>query len=113
MSMPLDLDTILSEFSEKDTAWTLRDRKSGQYVTIPHERYPGRHIFHFFMSAQDAKDLLSEIVVENPRLGGRDIYPEELKLKTALRSLAAEDPLNGFVVHTPNEVFEFLEPKVG
>jgi hypothetical protein len=55
MAMPLDTDTILSEFSEEDTAWVLRDLESGQYVTIPHQRYPGRHIFHFFMSCEDAK----------------------------------------------------------
>jgi hypothetical protein len=45
-------------------------------------------------------------------LSRRDIYPEKLKLKKALRALAIEDPLNGFVVHTPNEVFEFLDSKV-
>jgi hypothetical protein len=64
MAMPRDLNTILSEFPEKDTAWTLRDRKSGQYVTSPHERYPGRHIFHFFMSAKDAEDVPGQVVKE-------------------------------------------------
>ncbi len=108
MAMPLDLDTILIEFSEEDTAWTLRDLESGQYVTIPHSRYPGRQIFHFFMSSDDAKKVSSRLDLENPKLREREIYPYEVKLKASLRALAA-DPENGFVVHTPNDVFEFLD----
>ena len=65
------------------------------------------------MSAKDAKDVVAEIAVENAALSKRAIYPEKVKLKRAMRALAPRDPRNGFVVHTPNEVFEFLETKVG
>ncbi len=50
MEKPLDFETIRSEFSEDDVAWILQDSQSGKYVTIPHPSYPGRNIFHFFLS---------------------------------------------------------------
>src|SRR5438132_1932990 len=108
METPLDVDAILSDFSEEDTAWTLQDPESGQYVTIPHERYPGCQIFHFFVSAEDARRVIETIDAANPALRRREVFPYEVKLKVSLRSLAT-DPVNGFVVHTPNEVLEFLD----
>ena len=57
MAAPLDLDTILAEFSEDDPAWVLCDTASGKYVTIPDARYR-RNIFRFFMSELDAKRIL-------------------------------------------------------
>jgi uncharacterized protein (DUF433 family) len=110
MEIPLDLDTILSEFSEEDTAWILKDLESGKYVTIPHERYPGRQIVHFFMSSEDATKLGRKINAVHQELSSREVFPYEVKLKASLRSLATH-PQNGFVVPTPNEVFEFLNQK--
>jgi hypothetical protein len=64
------------------------------------------------MSCEDAKKVINELDLENPKLKKREIYPYEMKLKASLRALAA-DPENGFVVHTPNEVFEFLAQRLG
>ncbi len=111
MEKALHLDVILGEFAEEDPAWVLRDSESGKYVTIPHPRYPKRQIFHFFMSVEDAKRVAEALLAENPALKVKDIYPCEVKLKEALRGLAV-DPVNGFVVHTPNEVFEFLRERL-
>lgn len=113
MEMPLDLDTMLSELSEEESAWTLRDGKSGLYVTIPHERYPGLEVYHFVESYEDAKKVLDWLFAENPAFfRARFIYPCEVKLKASLRLLLGTDPLSGFAVHRRNEVFEFLDRKL-
>jgi hypothetical protein len=109
MEKALDPDVLLSDFSEDDTAWVLRDLKSGEYVVIPHEKYPGRIILHFFMSAADATRVREELDRANPAFSSKEIYPYEVKLKAAARSSVADDPVNGFVVHTPREVLEFIE----
>jgi hypothetical protein len=112
MADPLELDTILAEFSEEDPAWVLRDAGSGKYVTIPHAKYPGRNIFHFFMSELDCKRILEALALEAPALRGRKIQVTEIKLKQAIRGVAGSgNPADGFVVHTPNEVFEYLWDK--
>ena len=49
----------------------------------------------------------SRVDLDNPKLKERENLPVEVKLKASLRALAA-DPENGFIAHTPNEVFEFL-----
>ena len=109
MSEPLDIDTILSEFSEEDTAWVLREEDSGKNVLIPHSKYPGRNIFHFFLSELDAKRLIDVLMVESPALRGRRIAAYEVRLKQALRGIDnSGNADDGFVVHTPNEVFDFL-----
>jgi hypothetical protein len=69
MADPLDLDTILAEFSEDDPAWVLCDTASGKYVTIPDARYPGRNIFRFFMSELDAKRILEALFSRRLRSG--------------------------------------------
>jgi hypothetical protein len=107
MANPLDLDTILGEFTDDDAGWVLRNAASGQYVTVPDPKFPGRNIFRFFMSEMDAKRMLEALVLEAPALRGRKIEAVEVKLKQALRGVAGSgNPADGFVVHTPNEVFE-------
>ena len=108
MAKPLDLDVIRAEFSEDDVAWVLRDEESGKYVTIPHVNYPGRNIFHFFLSELDAERMLDLLIVESPALRSKHILPHEVRLKQALRGIAGSgNPADGFVV-TQNKVFEFL-----
>ncbi|MCG5517429.1 MULTISPECIES: hypothetical protein, partial [unclassified Ectothiorhodospira] len=114
MSDPLSLNVIESEFSENSEAWVLQDRQPEKYLTIPHPRYPGRHPIHFFLKKEDAQDVLQEIVEVNPDLADKEIYPVNVKLLQACRGIAAnQDPGNadGFVVHPPNEVYEFLQGK--
>jgi len=109
MAEPLELDTILAEFSEDDPAWVLCDTASGKYVTIPDAKYLGRNMFRFFMSELDAKRILEALVLKAPALQGRKIKAVEVKLKQALRGVASSgNPADGFVVHTPNEVFGIL-----
>jgi hypothetical protein len=111
MTDPLSLETILAEFSEETEAWVLQDKKSKKYVSIPHSKYPGRNPIHFFLSKNDAESILTEILDVNWALRNRDIFPVNVNLLQAVRSIAADKTLgnaDGFVVHPPNEVFEFI-----
>ncbi|MFZ4702041.1 MAG: hypothetical protein ACOYMG_18505 [Candidatus Methylumidiphilus sp.] len=111
MTDPLSLDTIQSEFSEQSEVWVLQDTKSKKYVTIPHPKYPSRNPIHFFMSRDDAESVLQEILDVNWALKNRNIVATKVKLLLACRSIAADkthDNADGFVVHPPNEVYEFL-----
>lgn len=111
MTDPLSLETILAEFSEDTEVWVLQDEKSKKYVTIPHQKYPGRNPIHFFLSKSDAESVLIEILDVNWALKNRNIFPVKVKLLKAVRSIAADKTLgnaDGFVVHPPNEVFEFV-----
>jgi hypothetical protein len=108
---PLDIDTILAELDDDARAWVLQDRASGKYVIIPDDRYPGRKPVRFFRRREDAEALLIELLDVNPSLRHKEIYPTEVLLIPALRGIAADtNPENAdsFVVHSPNEVFEFL-----
>jgi hypothetical protein len=65
----------------------------------------------FFMSREDADRMLAEVLKVNPSLVGEQIAPASVKLLQALRSIAADKTpghADSFVVHSPNEVFEFL-----
>ncbi len=111
MANPLSLDLILSEFNENSDAWVLQDIKSKRYVTIPHSKYPGRNTIHFFLIKSDAELMLMEILDVNVEMKKYDIFPISVKLKRAIRGIAADNtPENAdsFAVHTPNEVFEFI-----
>ncbi|MFZ2313713.1 MAG: hypothetical protein WAV82_13970 [Methylobacter sp.] len=111
MTDPLSLETILAEFSEDAKAWVLQEKKSQKYVTIPHPKYPGRNPIHFFLSKSDAESVLTEILDVNLALRNRDIFPVNVKLLQAIRGIVAnktQSNSDGFVVHPPNEVFEFV-----
>jgi hypothetical protein len=115
MTKPLELDTILSELDDNAQAWVLQDRDSGKYLIIPDSRFPGRKPVRFFMRREDAEGLLAEVLGANPSLRGKDIYPTRVALVPALRGIASDtNPNNAdsFVVHSPNEVYEFLRDRV-
>lgn len=114
MARPLPLDTVLSEFSETSEAWVLQSKPSGKYLTIPDNRYPGRRPVRFFMSRHDADRMLSEVIKVNPSLASQDITPVSVRLLQALRSIAADKTpgnADSFVVHSPNEVYEFIRDR--
>ena len=115
MTEPYSLETILSEFSGDEDAWVLQEISTGLYVTIPHPKYPGRSSIHFFTSKLDAQDVLVELIDVNDNLKNREIYPVKVKLIPAIKGVAAgaSNPFNsdGFVVHSPNEVFEYLQER--
>ncbi len=111
MTQPLSLDVILSELDENTEAWVLQDLPSGKYVIIPDNRYPGRKPVRFFMRREDAEAVLMELIDVNPKLAKKEIYPVKVRLIPALRGIATDkNPENAdaFVVHSVNEVYEFL-----
>lgn len=112
MTQPLPLNTVLSEFSEDSTAWVRQSKKGGRYLVVPDERLPGRKPIRFLMSKLDAKRLLSAVLGVNPGLASQNIAPVEVKLLAALRSISADktpDHADSFVLHSPNEVYEFMQ----
>ena len=115
MTEPYTLETILAEFSEDSEAWVLQEKSSGMYVTIPHPKYPGRNPIHFFMSEPDAQDVLLEILDVNPKLKKKEIYPVKVKLIQAIKGVASGanqlGNADGFVIHSPNEVYEFIKDR--
>jgi hypothetical protein len=111
MTQPLPLDTVLSEFSEQSEAWVLQSKRQGTFLVIPDNRFPGRRPVRFFMSQADADRMLTEVLKANPSLAGERITPVSVRLLQALRGIAADKTpghADSFVIHSPNEVFEFL-----
>ncbi len=112
MSEPLPLDTLLSEFSEDYEAWVIQSKKNGQYLVIPDDRFPGRKPIRFFMSEVDASRIIDVVLKTKPSLASAGLWPVKVKLQEALRGIAADkNPghADSFVMHSPNEVYEFLE----
>jgi hypothetical protein len=110
MIKPLDLDVVEGEFSEDYKAWTIR-AKSGDYLEIPDNRFPGRHPIRFFMSEADAQRVLDAVLTVKPELGKAKLAPIQLPLLDPLRRIARDtnpNHIDSFVVHSPNEVYEFV-----
>ena len=114
MTEPLSLDVILAEFDDNSEAWVLQDETSKQYVVIPHNKYPGRRPIHFFLRKEDAEALLMELNEENWYLKNKNIFPVKVKLIPAIKVIAADknpDNADAFVVHSPNEVYEYIRAR--
>jgi hypothetical protein len=114
MTQPLPLDTVLGEFSEDSDVWVLQSKRQGSFLVIPDNRFPGRRPVRFFMSEADAARMLAEVLKTNPSLVGERITPVSVKLLRALRGIAADKTpghADSFVIHSPNEVFEFLHQR--
>jgi hypothetical protein len=114
MTQPLSLDTILSELNDESEAWVLQDKKTKKYLTIPDLRYPGRNPIRFFLKKEDAQAILTEVLDVNQNLTASDIVAKKVKLIPSLKSIA-NDKTSGnadsFVVHTPNEVFDWIRER--
>lgn len=111
MAQTLSLDTILSEFDEKSEAWVLQDEKSKKYLTIPDPRHPGRNPIRLFLRREDAEGLLQEVLEVNEHLRQKDIFATKVKLIQALKGIAGDKApghADSFVVHSPNEVYDWL-----
>jgi hypothetical protein len=114
MAGPLPLDTILSEFDENYEAWVRQDEASGNYVVIPDGRSPGRRPIRFFMKREDAEAVLQELVEQNVSLRDKEIYPVKVRLLRALRGIATDTTpgnADAFVLHAPNEVYEWVRDR--
>lgn len=110
-TQPISLEIIESEFSEHDSVWVLQDLISKDYVTIPDQNYPGRRPIRFFLSENDAKQVLSQVAKASKHLQGKRIRPVKVNLKTALRGISKykrKSFADSFALHSPNEVFEFM-----
>lgn len=115
MTEPLPLDTILAEFTEDYEAWVLQSHKDGRYLVVPDSRFPGRQPIRFFMSKLDADRFLSVVLAANPALSQWELLPVQVKLLAALRGIASDKTpghADSFVVHSPNEVFDFIQGRV-
>ena len=111
MTQPLPLDTVLGEFSEDSEAWTLRSKRKGTYLIMPDDRFPGRRPVRFFMSREDADRVLAMVLRAKPSLTEELIAPVSVQLLQAIRSIASDRTsgrADSFVVHSPNEVYDFL-----
>jgi len=105
---------MLSEFDENTEAWVLKDVTSGKYVIIPDSRYPGRKPIRFFMRREDAEAVLMELIDVNPQLARKEIYPFKVRLIPSLKGITSDtnpDNVDAFVVHSVNEVYEFLKER--
>ncbi len=110
MIQPLSLDVIEGEISEDYKAWAIQAR-SGDFLVIPDDRFPGRHPIRFFMSEADAKRVIEAVLTAKPELKRANLTPIELPLRDSLRRIALDpnpEHADSFVVHSPNEVFEFV-----
>jgi hypothetical protein len=108
---PLTLDTIINGLADNDEMWVLQDLRSKRYLIIPDPRYPGRRPIRFYMKEQDAQAVLDRVLDVNKELQDNDIVSVNVKLKPALRGIAADknpEHADAFVVHSSNEVFEYL-----
>jgi hypothetical protein len=110
MMEPLALDVIQEGFSEDYKAWVIQG-KNGKYLVIPDNRFPNRKPIRFFMSQADADCVLKAVLRVNPSLVKRGLISVQVQLLESLRGLARkENPehADSFLVHSPNEVYEFL-----
>lgn len=110
MIQPLSLDVIEGEFSEEYEAWVIRG-KNGQYLVIPDNRFPGRRPIRFFMKESDAQSVIDAVLQVKPELDTQKLSPVRVRLLDSLRGVAKDsNPSNAdsFIVHSPNEVYEFV-----
>jgi hypothetical protein len=108
----LDIQTVLAEFGDKDQGWIIvgpGDRE----LHWPHANYPGTAVVPIFMSKIDADTLIEQIPSDAPAkrqaLRAKEVRIREFAAIISQRKDAGENI--GFVVHPPNEVFEFSKPR--
>ena len=110
MIQPMSLNVILGDFSRDDKAWTLQG-KSGRYLVIPDERFPGRRPIRFFKSKYDACRVLEALLKSRPALLDQKLIAIEVRLLDALQgdeSKSSRAHADSFVVNSLDEVFELI-----
>ena len=111
MIRPLSLDVIEGEFSEEYEAWVIRG-KNGKFLVIPDNRFPGRRPIRFFMSETDATRVKDAVLEVKPELFSQRLTAVRVRLLDSLRGIAKDADTNNadsFVVHSPNEVYDFVK----
>ena len=113
MTQPISIDTMLAEFSEADSAWVIMDVASGARLNVPAPNYPGTEVVRFFLSQSDADKFLGEVLQAAPHLHEAILVAVAVPLIRTARAIAAQRNSGkkvGFVIHSPNEVFEAYGP---
>ncbi len=108
--MPIDFETIDADLSETAKAWALQERDTGEWVYVPHAKYPGRRPIFLFLRHEDAIDFLQELLEENDALNNKGIYVTEVDLKLMMQRIASGSitGIDSYAVYSPNEVYEWL-----
>ena len=101
--MGLRLINIFKTFDSDTFLWTLQDKKSGQYITVPDRRR--NNSIRFFMSESDAEDVLMKLLEAVPSLKDKEICPVQVRALETLQALA--DTV--FAIHSPDEVYELIK----
>jgi DNA helicase TIP49 (TBP-interacting protein) len=89
------------------------DVVSGARLNVPDERFPATDIVRFFLSRDDAEKLIAEVLPRSPKLNDAVLVAVPVPLIKTARAIAAARKAGqkvGFVVHSPNEVFETFGP---
>jgi hypothetical protein len=101
----------LNDFNDEDQAWMIRDAISGARLNIPDKQYPGTEVVRLFLSEVDAKTVIEKTkAAGSTRIGNSVLVAVQVPLLMTIREIvdlrkAGTDI--GFVVHSPNEVYEF------
>ena len=85
--------------------------KSGAFLLILDNRFPGKRPIRFFMSQADAVRVIDAILQAKPGLIPQKLVAVQVRLLDSLRGIAKDrnpDNADSFVVHSPNEVYEFV-----
>lgn len=112
MSKPLDLETSLAEFSGDDKGWTVIDAVTSARLDVPDDHYPGTDVVRLFLSRSDSEAHIREVIAASPNLRNAVLVSVAVPLIRTVRGIAparAAGQKVGFVVHTPNEVYEAYE----
>jgi|ERR1700736_990469 len=110
--MPIDLDAILSDFTDKDEAWMIIEPVSAARLNIPDPKYPGIEVVRLFLSRGDAETVIQKLrsVPKGRITAATLLVAVPVPLLATMRAVAASRDAGvkiGFAVHSPNEVFDF------
>jgi len=107
---PQSLDVILGEYSEMLQVWAIQG-KSGKYLVIPDNRFPGRKPVRFFKSQYDAHRMMDTILKVSPALELQRLAVVDVLLLAAIRKVAADKTpphADSFVISSSDEVYELI-----
>ena len=110
MIQPQSLDVLLGEYTEQHKVWAIQGR-SGKYLAIADQRFPGRRPVRFFTSEYDAVRVLETVLEVKPTLDKLGLEVVEVRLLQALRRVKTDrtpPKADSFVVNTPDEVYPII-----
>ena len=107
----LSRDTMLAQFTEESQAWVLKSGRSEQYLILPSLEEPDRCLVRFFLTEEDANQILSLALTKVPRLVLARLYVARVPLLESIRRIANGDcdHADSYTVHCSSEVRVLLE----